>query len=166
MAKKGQKFTMKDEFVEGSEFTLRNVKCKWASLITPDTRYEHKWKVDIILTKKLAESLKSVGFNVRTDKDGDQILRVIKKTRTKAGAPMEAPRVVARDGSTPFTERLGNGSTININIYAKYIEVSGETHLPAYINAVQVVELEPYKGGGDFGNLDDDENGVGDDVPF
>lgn len=166
MAKKGQSFTMKQEFVDGDEFTLTNVLCKWANLITPDTRYEHKWKIDIILTKKLAASLKSVGFNVRTDKDGDEILRVIKKTRTKAGSPMEAPRVVGLDGNTPFTERVGNGSKVNIKIYAKYIEVSGETHLPAYINAVQVVDLVPYKGGSDFDDLTDGGSGVGDDVPF
>ena len=163
-AKKG--FTMKDEFVDGAEFTLNNVKCKWANLITPDTRYEHKWKIDLILTKKLAESLKSVGFNVKTDKDGDQYLRVVKKTRTKSGTPMEAPRVVALDGSTPVTERIGNGSVVNIKIYAKYIEVSGQTHLPAYINAVQVVELEPYTGGSDFDDLTSGDTGMGDDVPF
>lgn len=164
-AKKG--FTMKDEFVEGDEFTLTNVKCKWAALITPDTRYEHKWKIDVILTKKLSESLKSVGFNVRTDKDGDEILRVIKKTRTKGGSPMEAPRVVGLDGITPFAERIGNGSTVNIKIYAKYIEVSGQTHLPAYINAVQVVDLVPYKGGSDFDDLTGEGgSGTGDDVPF
>ena len=164
-AKKG--FTMKDEFVEGDEFTLSNVKCKWAALITPDTRYEHKWKIDLILTKKLAESLKSVCFNVRTDKEGDQILRVIKKTRTKGGTPMEAPRVVGLDGITPFAERIGNGSTVNIKVYAKYIEVSGQTHLPAYINAVQVVDLVPYKGGSDFDDISDGaDNGTGDDVPF
>jgi hypothetical protein len=162
-----KKFTMKDEFVEGDEFTLTNVKCKWAALIQPDTRYEHKWKIDVILTKKLSESLKSVGFNVKTDKDGDLILRVIKKTRTKSGTPMEAPRCVGLDGSTPFTERIGNGSTVNIKIYAKYIEVSGETHLPAYINAVQVVDLVPYKGGSDFDDLSGDGGAsTGDDVPF
>jgi hypothetical protein len=45
--------------------------------------------------------------------------------------------------------------------------VSGQTHLPAYINAVQVVDLVPYKGGSDFDDLTSgDGSGNGDDVPF
>jgi hypothetical protein len=165
MAKKGD-IQIVDKFIEGEVFPLTNVPCKWASLKDPDTRFEHCWKVDLILTKEQAEKMKAVGFNVKQDSEGEWYLRAKKKTKTKSGTPLEPPRVVSRDGSTPFTERIGNGSILNVNIFAKYLEVNGKTHLPAYLNEVQVVEHVPYSGGPGFGNLDDNPDATPDDVPF
>ena len=150
-----KKITMRDEFIEGDNFTLANVPVKWASLLKPDTRFEPCYKVDLILTKDQAERMAAVGFKVRTDKDGDKVLRVKKKTMTKSGTPMEAPSCVGPDGETIFTERIGNGSVLNVSIFAKYIEVSGTTYLPAYLNGVQVVEHVAYKGAADFGDVSD-----------
>jgi hypothetical protein len=147
---------MRQEFVEGEVFALINVKVKWAALNKPDTRFEPCWKVDAVLSPDQAEKMKAVGFRIRQDADGDWVLRCKKKCRTKSGQPMEAPRVVGRDGVTPFTENIGNGSVMNINVFAKYIEVAGKTHLPAYLNEAQVVEHVPYTGGSPgFGNLEE-----------
>jgi hypothetical protein len=162
-AKKGSGIQMRDEFIDGEEFVLSNVPCKWASLIRPDTRFEHVWKIDAILTKDQADRMKAVGFNVKQDKEGDWFIRCKKKVQTKSGSPMEPPRVVGRDGATPFTEEVGNGSIVNIKVFAKYKEVNGQTHLPAYLNAVQVLEHVPYNSSG-FGNVDD--GAVPDDLPF
>jgi hypothetical protein len=157
--------TMRQEFIDGMEFPINGVAVKWAYLDAPDTRFEHKYKVDLVLTKDQAEKMKAVGFKIKTDKDGDFVLTATKKTRTKGGKVMEAPRVVGRDGQTPFTEKVGNGSIINIKIFAKYTEVSGNTFLPAYINSVQVLSHVPFAGG--FGNADDPDAQVdADDLPF
>ena len=162
-----KKIVMRDEFIEGDNFTLANVPVKWASLDKPDTRFEPCYKADLILTKDQAERMAAVGFKIRTDKDGDKVLRVKKKTMTKSGTPMEAPSVVGPDGETLFTQKVGNGSILNVSIFAKYIEVSGVTYLPAYLNGVQVVSHVPYKGAADFADVSDSgAAGATDDVPF
>jgi hypothetical protein len=153
---------------EGSVLPITNRPVKWAALINPDTKFEACWKLDVVLTKEQAEKMLAVGFGVKVDKDGDHVLRVKKKCRTKKGDLMTPPTVVGRDGQTPFTENVGNGSICNINIFAKYIEVNGNTYLPAYLNEVQVLEHVPYNGGGGFSNVDEGTEGEApeSDVPF
>ena len=133
---------------KGSVLPINGVKVKWAALQSPDTRYEHCWKVNLILSKEQAEKMMAVGFNVSQDKDGDYFLVAKKKCRTKEGKLQTAPLVVGRDGRTPFTEELGNGSTVNAQVFSKYVEVKGETWLTAYLNSVQVLEHVPYSGSG------------------
>jgi hypothetical protein len=148
MAKK--KMELKAEFVEGAVLPLSNVKVKWAALQEPDTKFEPCWKIDIIITEEQANNLKAVGFKCRQDSDGDWILRAKKKVRTKSGKAQRAPLVVGRDGRTPITDNVGNGSLCNVNVYAKYVEVAGVTHLPCYLNEVQVIDLVPYSGSTGF----------------
>jgi len=137
---KGKK---QEAFVAGSEFTLMNVEVEWANIQAdnPDTRFEHAWKIDAILSDSEAKSMEASGFGIRKNKDGRNVLTLKTKcvsSRTqKRNSP---PEVFGRDGRTPFTEELGNGSVCNIKGYAKYVEVNGKTYLPAYINKVQVVE--------------------------
>jgi hypothetical protein len=145
-----------ERFVDGDVLTLTNVPVKWAATQRPDTKFESVWKINIILTDEQATKLKSVGFRVKTDKDGDQILTARRKTQTKSGDPIAPPTVVGRDGTTRFTEELGNGSVVNVRVWCKYKQVSGETYLPAYLNEIQVIEHIPYGGGG-FGDVDSDE---------
>ncbi len=149
------------DFKKGAEFVLENVEVMWAYLQSPDTEYEHAWKIDCILGADMAESMKAAGFNV-TEKKGNQILTVKKKCVTRDGKEQKAPRVVGRDGKTLFTEEVGNGSTCNILVYGKEWEVSGKSGTAAYLSAVQVKEHVARDGGG-FGNLD---GGTGDDAPF
>ena len=64
---------------------------------------------------------------------------------------MNPPRVVGDDGETPVDgSKVGNGSIVNLNVYAKYWEVNGETFLPLRLNSVQIVKLVEYTGGTGF----------------
>ena len=152
--KKGS--TKQSDFVKGCEFVLSGVKVLWANVQAdnPDSKYERVWKTDVILEKSMADSMLASGFGVR-EKDGEYLLTIKKKCMTRDGKAQTPPTVVGRDGKTPFTEEIGNGSTCNIKVYAKYCEVKGETHLPAYLNALQVVE-HVARGAG-FDNLDGTE---------
>lgn len=137
----------REEFVEGMVFILKEVKCKWAKVHEPDDRYEEKWTITAVLDNKLAEDLEDVGFNIKIDGDGDKVLEVKTKVNKKNGTKNKAPQVVGSDGRTPFTDNIGNGSTVNIKVYAKYMTVSGKEFLPAYLNAVQVIDHVEYTGG-------------------
>ena len=164
MAKK----TIDAKFTPGVAFMLKRVPIKWAALQSPDTAYEHKWKVNAILTSVQAEELKSAGFNIKIDKDGDSFLEVSSKVTKVDGSKNNPPRVVGSDGKTPFTQEPGNGSICNIQVFAKTWDKSGNNGIKSYLNGVQVVEHIPYAGGASFDDESGDSGVMGsvDDVPF
>ena len=162
--KKGSK-NWNEDYVKGVEFPLNNVKVIWADIMadSPDTKYEACWKLDAVLEKGMAKSMEAAGFGVK-EKDGEFTLTIKKKCRTKAGKEQAPPSVVGRDGRTPFTEDVGNGSVCNVIVFAKYNEVKGITYLTPYLNGVQVVD-HVSRGSG-FGNVDADPLEKTDDIPF
>lgn len=152
-------------FVAGDTVKFNNVKVRYAYLIDPDTQYRHQWSVECILEEDAAKILKGMGFNIKDSEDGP-FIKLKKYTQTAAGKSMDAPRLVGRNPSIPFTENVGNGSICNVTAWCVYRTVQGEDHLCAYLNSVQVRTHVPYGGGADgFENLDADVE-VGSEVPF
>jgi len=130
-----------EAFEAGKTFIIPQVKVKWAKLAEVDRKYEPMWSVDIILTPKQAEEFAEVGFNVKVDKDGDSYLKAKRKEVTRAGKKQDPPRVTVADGSAFSGTGVGNGSTLNVEVYAKYGEVRGNEYLSCYLNGVEVVDL-------------------------
>jgi hypothetical protein len=136
------------------EFTIPNVECAYLYLFQPDTAFgDSKWKVTMWLPEGLAAQLKGVGFNVKTwgkkDKespyDGREYLVATRKTHTGEGKTMYPAKVY--DSSNKYWNSeiaIGQGSRCNIMVASKYMEVKGETILPCYLNAVQVLEHVEY----------------------
>lgn len=158
----------KADINEGVELTIRNKKVRWAAVHKADDRFgDAKWKIDMIFdvaddAKEIAE-LKSMGLNLREYlKDGTPTdpgilyLRADSKTTTAKGKGNKGPVVVGRDGRTPFTEDIGNGSTCNVKVYVKAWKAAGKSGVKAYLNAVQVVDHVPYAGGGSFDDITGD----------
>jgi hypothetical protein len=143
-------FKMKEEFIGGAIVPFEKVKIKWAYLDKdrPDTRFDSSgvWKLEIILDKAQADALKEVGFKVRQDSEGDWLLTCKRKVRTAKGVMLQPPTVVDKDGRTPFTGMIGNGTLANVYVKAEYKEVGGKTYLPAYLNKVQILKLIPFDG--------------------
>jgi hypothetical protein len=151
-----KKEAMIEAFVKGAAFTIEDRPVKWAMVLPehPDTKYEHRWKVDVVLDEAWKENLQKAGFNIYQDGDGDWILRVIKKVKTRAGKTQAPPTVVAKDG-TPVTVPVGNGSVCDTRVYAKYNTVAGKTFLNAYLNKLTVNEHVLYEGGADDVDFED-----------
>ena len=143
---------MIEAFIKGDEFTIQRCKVKWAMVQAdrPDTKYEHCWKCNIILDEEWKDNLLKSGFKVHQDKDGDWVLVVKRKCKTRDGKTQSPPKVVGIDGRTKVEDAVGNGSLCNIIVYAKYQTVNSKTTLQAYLNAIQVLDLVPYEGGGGF----------------
>ena len=144
----------KDErFVKGSNMVLSGCPVKWAHLINPDTKYDHKWSVDAYLSDDDAKELKSIGFNIKDSEDGP-FIKLTRKCKTMAGKVMSPPQVVCKDPSQPFTDEVGNGSICNIKVYAVYRTVKGSDILCAYLEKVQVVDhVKRESSGEDFKDL-------------
>ena len=151
-----KKDVMIDQFIAGASFTMKDRPVKWAMVLPdhPDTKYEHRWKVDIVLDEAWKNNLQKAGFNVYQDGDGDWILRVIKKVKTRAGKTQSPPTLISEEGE-PVTTAIGNGSICDIRVYAKYNTVAGKTFLNAYLNKVTVKEHLVYEGGSE--DIDFDE---------
>lgn len=128
--------------------------CKWASVIDPNTKFDPKWCINVYPSQEILKKLKSNGFAIKKDDSGDEFIHLKRSCTTRAGKKMEPPMVVGRDGKTPFTDAIGNGSEVNV-LFGDY-DVSGKKY--GYLNGVQVLVHVPY------GDSFEDE-GEGDDEP-
>jgi len=158
------------DITKGVEVVFKNKEVRWASVHTPDERFDPCWKADILFNKKTdAKEIKAymdLGFNFKEYKNKEGVptdpdiyyLRAKSKCNQKSGKANKPPVVVGRDGRTPFSQDIGNSSTCNVKVYVKENIVTGKRHVTLYLNAVQVVNHVEY-GGGAFDSVDG-ENGI------
>lgn len=136
---------------------LRNVKCRWASVIEPNTKYDDAWEIEALLDKEQAAFFADLGCNVKQDDDGTNFFRFKRKCegKLKEGGTFkkDAPKVVDA-GKKPFTQLVGNGSVVNISYKLNTNVMMGVTHVTGDLCAVQVLEHVPY---GDDGFDDEGE---------
>lgn len=131
-------------FDNGKTFTIPAVKVQWLHLAEVDTAFnKRQWSLNVILSPKQAEEFKEVGFNVKVNKDGDSYIQPYKKETTSAGL-QKPPRVKMKDEGTSVGD-IGNGSVLNVEVYAKYMTINNTEMLVCYLNGVEVVELVEYK---------------------
>lgn len=142
-----------ERFVEGCQFRMDNLKCKYVYTKEPDVYVSpqgHKgdpnWKATIVLDDHWKSELMNAGFNVKQDKDGDWTLTVKRKVNIQGGKTQEPPTVVDAN-KNPFNELIGNGSVCNFIIYGKYNNPKDINQVCAYLNAIQVIEHVPYTSG-------------------
>ena len=120
-------------------------KCKWAKVQSPDTTYVPQWSIDMVLEASVAQELEKLGLAVKTDKDGDMIIKVKRNVTAKSGKPNDPPEVVDSAGN-PFTSLIGNGSTVTVSMAIFEWTHAGRTGVTCYLNKVQVVDLVEFGG--------------------
>jgi len=125
---------------------------RWCKVYEPDTKFQPQWSLDLYPPEKVIEKLEAQNYAVKENDDGEKFIKVKLNVTAKSGATNEAPRVVAKDGKTPFTELIGNGS--EVNVLAFDYGYKGVKYLG--LKAVQVTTHVPY--GEDFDDLSYDEN--------
>lgn len=135
-------------------------KCKWACVMEPNTKFTPEWSITAILTPNQEKKLKAAGYNVKTDKDGDTILKIKRNVNKRDGSVADAPDVVDALGNPwPKGKLIGNGSTVEIHFST--FEAFGK---PAtYLNQVVVVDHVAY---GDDLSFDDDDDVAADKDDF
>ena len=140
----------KDGYVK---LSLTNVEVYWAHVQKADREFgNNKWHLQMRLDDKLAEELKAEGFNVKdkTDKQGNVAKNTLiakKEVMKKNGQPNKQPYIKGPDGKTDFTDNIGNGSILNLNLSAKAWKIRGKWSLSCYLDGIQVVNHVPYAGG-------------------
>ena len=117
---------------------------KWASITTPNTKFEPVYTVDLIVDEEIANDFASRGHKVKQHDEGPALV-IKRKVNGPNGMIRPAPRLL--DASKQeINTAVGNGSKVRV----QYNENSGEGKFGPYtgldLQAVQVIDLVPYKG--------------------
>ena len=117
---------------------------KWASITTPNTKFEPVYTVDLIVDEETANDFASRGHKVKQHDEGPALV-IKRKVNGPNGMIRPAPRLLDASKQEIKTA-VGNGSKVRV----QYNEYSGEGKYGPYtgldLQAVQVIDLVPYKG--------------------
>ena len=137
---------------------LREVRCQWASVIEPNTKFEHRWEIDAILSDEQAAQLVDLGLKIKDDK-GVKTYRFKRKCggTKRDGTPYKlSPPNVVDAAKVKFEKLIGNGSLVNIGYSIRKGEMMGTPFCKGDLDAVQVLELVEYGGGGGVDEFSDE----------
>ncbi len=115
----------------------------WASITTPNTRFEPVYTVNVVVDDDTANEFASRGHKVKQMDEGPAVI-VKRKVNGPNGRVRPAPRLLDSN-KVELKVAVGNGSKVRV----QYNEYSGEGKFGPYIGldlqAVQVLDLVPYK---------------------
>ncbi len=134
---------------------LKHVRCKWASVTKPNTKFDPVWEIVALLNEEQADHFRKLGAIVKEEEDGTPTVRFKRKVygKKKDGTTYERkPPIVVDAKKEPFNDLIGNGSLVNIQYTPREYFVMGVKGTALQLDAVQVVELVPFeeKGGIEF----------------
>jgi len=122
---------------------------KWASITTPNTKFEPVYTLDLVVDEATANDFAARGHKVKQHDEGPALV-IKRKVNGPKGMIRPAPRLLDAD-KQEVTTAVGNGSKVRV----QFNEYEGENNFGPYkgldLQAVQIVDLVPYK------NSDGDE---------
>ena len=116
---------------------------KWASITTPNTKFEPMYTVDLIVDEETANDFASRGHKIKQHDEGPAIV-IKRKVNGPNGITRPAARLLDKD-KQEINVAVGNGSKVRV----QFNEYSGEGKYGPYqgldLQAVQVVDLIEYR---------------------
>ena len=116
---------------------------KWASITTPNTKFEPVYTVDLIVDEQTANDFASRGHKIKQHDEGPAVV-IKRKVNGPNGITRPAPRLLDKD-KQEINVAVGNGSKVRV----QFNEYSGEGKYGPYqgldLQAVQVVDLIEYR---------------------
>lgn len=116
---------------------------KWASITTPNTKFEPVYTVDLIVDQEIADDFAARGHKVKQHDEGPALV-IKRKVNGPNGMTRPAPRLLNTE-KQEISVAVGNGSKIRV----QFNEYSGEGKFGPYqgldLQAVQVTDLVEYK---------------------
>ena len=131
-------------------------KASWAKVFQPDTKYGVKYTIDVALDENSLDLFRSSGSRIKERKDEKTGEIFVKFARDEEGIKKGEkitygpPHVYGPDGKTPFTDLIGNGSTVTckVEVYdsahgkgTRLVSVRVDDHVPFEGNVVVGEEL-------------------------
>lgn len=128
----------------------------WASVTTPNTRFEPKYTIDLVVDEDTAEQLRTSGITIK-DKEEGPTVTMKRNVNGPNGMVRKAPRLIDRN-KDELDCLVGNGSKVRVQAKEWEINRNGQAFKGLELQAVQVLDLIEYKSGdGDeFDTLSDE----------
>lgn len=120
----------------------------WASVTTPNTKFEPVYTVDLVVSEDVANDFEARGYKVKEISNGDEVIgRAItfkRKVNGPNGMVRQAPKLLDAN-KNPIDELVGNGSKVKVQYSEwetsnKYGDFKGLD-----FQAMQVIDLVQYK---------------------
>ena len=131
----------------------------WASVTTPNTRFEPVYTVNLVVDDKTAKEFASKGHKIKQMEAGPCIV-IKRKATDKKGNPRPVPKLVNAD-KQPITDLIGNGSKVKVQYHEWETSNQFGDFKGLDFQAMQVIDLVPYgdreTDGAAFGIDDGDE---------
>ena len=122
----------------------------WASVTTPNTKFEPVYTVDLVVSDEVANDFESRGYKVKEITMNDEVVGKAITFKRKVNGPngmvRQAPKLLDSN-KNPIDELVGNGSKVRVQYNEwetsnKYGDFKGLD-----FQAMQVIDLVQYKSG-------------------
>ena len=114
----------------------------WASVTTPNTKFEPVYTVNLVVDDKTAKDFAAKGHKIKQMDEGPSIV-IKRKVTDRSGKNRPAPKLVDSD-KQPMDTLIGNGSIVKV----QYHEWETTNHYGDFkgldFQAMQVLELVEY----------------------
>ena len=120
----------------------------WASVTTPNTKFEPVYTVDLVVSDEVANDFESRGYKVKEITMNDEVvgkaITFKRKVNGSNGMVRQAPKLLDAN-KNPIDELVGNGSKVRVQYNEwetsnKYGDFKGLD-----FQAMQVIDLVQYK---------------------
>lgn len=147
----------------GNNIMIATGTAEWAQVLgaAPKNDFEDvpSWKIDLIVDDKEKERLEGLGLKGKAT-DANRFTFKQKAVR-KDGTENRPPNVVdAGKNPWPDDTLIGNGSKVKVAFTTYEHQMSKQYGLGKGLNAVQVLDLVPYSGGGGVSEFDNEASDV------
>ena len=121
----------------------------WASVTTPNTRFEPVYSVDLVVDENVAADFETRGFRVKTLKINDEevgkAITIKRKVNGKKG-PRNAPKLYNKN-KEQIDVLIGNGSKVKVQYDEWEVSNSFGKFKGLDFQAMQVLDLISYRTG-------------------
>ncbi len=127
----------------------------WASITQPNTKFEPKYTINLVVDEDIADTFRSKGYTVM-DKEEGPTLQIKRKVNGPNGMVREAP--VLMDRSKNLIDcQVGNGSKVRVQYRPWEVNRQGELFKGLELCKVQVVDLIPFGDEDEFDVIEEED---------
>lgn len=120
----------------------------WASVTTPNTKFEPVYTVDLVVSEDVANDFEAKGYKVKEISNGDEVIGKAITFKRKVNGPngmvRQAPKLLDVN-KNPIDELVGNGSKVRVQ-YSEWETSNKYGNFKGLdFQAMQVIDLVQYK---------------------
>tara|TARA_R110002020_G_scaffold404484_2_gene614590 strand:- start:4454 stop:4909 length:456 start_codon:yes stop_codon:yes gene_type:complete len=129
----------------------------YASVVTPNTTFDHKWEVNVVLDDETLTDFERRGHPVK-EKDYGRFLNFKRNVNKKGGGQNTRPILINEERQRVDTlPKIGNGSLVKIQ-YAEYSwEYADKVGKGRDLRAIQLLDLVEYAEPDGVGMYDEED---------